>query len=89
MATNPYDLTDDECSALMRALDECDHDLSDRDVDFVASNLGRSSFSEKQKQWCASLIDRYGRHLPPDWRTFYAKGPKRTSEDELIGAALG
>ena len=95
MATNPYDLTDEDCAALMTALDEMDYSLRDRDAGFVESNLGRGGhFTDPQKKWCANLVDRYDSHLLKDWRTFYAPkpqsapAPQQTEEDDMLGSAL-
>ena len=95
MGTNPYDLTDDVCAALIVALDDNDHEISDRDCEFVESNLGHRHFSDPQKKWCGHLIDRYEHYLENDWRVYYSpkeirkrQPAKPAEEDDALGYAL-
>lgn len=62
-STNPYNLSDADCVMAIKELDNPKHDLTDWEAEFVESNLRRNTFSERQKEVIAKLIDKHHIHV--------------------------
>lgn len=42
-------ISDSLCAELVQTIDDGDYSLTDWDIDFIGNNLGRSTFSPKQR----------------------------------------
>lgn len=52
-------MTDDDRRIFLKALDNSDHDVSQFEADFIASNLDRTFFSAKQRQVIDRMMEKY------------------------------